>query len=78
MLYLLISALRAAGVFALFVVSWLAAYVAGQVAVRTGLVACADAKSCEMFAGMVVMPLGGVAIYGLTLVVWALAARQGR
>ncbi|TWG98089.1 hypothetical protein L598_000200002280 [Mesorhizobium sp. J18] len=76
MLYLLISILRAAALFAIFVGSWIAAYGIGQIVVRTGMTGCPDGASCELLVGIVIMPLGGTGLYILALVIWALSARK--
>ncbi|MCV3241509.1 hypothetical protein [Mesorhizobium sp. ZC-5] len=76
--YLGLSLLRAVVMFALFVGSWLLAYVIGQLLAGAGLIPCRDAAECELMVGIQVMPLGGTALYVLFLVVWSLAARHHR
>jgi hypothetical protein len=76
--YLAISLLRVLGLFAIFIGSWIVAYRIGQILVQTGIVSCSDKKACEMTAGIVIMPLGGTALYLLVLVTWAIVAWRSR
>jgi hypothetical protein len=76
--YLGLSLLRAVVMFALFVGSWLLAYVIGQLLVGAGLLPCRDTAECELMVGIQVMPLGGTALYVLFLVIWSLFARRHR
>ncbi len=76
--FLGLSLLRAVIVCALFVGSWLLAYVIGQFLVGAGLLPCRDAAECELMVGIQVMPLGGTVLYVLFLVIWSLFARHHR
>jgi hypothetical protein len=73
---LVLSLLRVVGLAAIFIGSWLLAYMLGHVLAAMGLLRCRDAAECELFAGLIVMPLGGTALYVLTLVIWSLLARR--
>lgn len=74
--FLGLSLLRTVAIFAIFIGSWLLAYMLGHLLAAMGLLRCRDAAECELFAGIVVMPLGGTAIYFLSLVIWSLLARR--
>ncbi|RUM99096.1 hypothetical protein EET67_05545 [Pseudaminobacter arsenicus] len=74
--YLFISLLRAASIFGLFVGSLAVAYMIGSILVGIGMIPCSDAKSCAMVPAFMFMPLGGLALYFLSLVTWSLLVRQ--
>jgi hypothetical protein len=73
---LALSLVRVVGLAAIFVGSWLLAYMLGHLLAAMGLLRCSDEAECELFAGIVVMPLGGTALYVLCLVFWSLWARH--
>ncbi|MGO4831914.1 hypothetical protein AB4144_06390 [Rhizobiaceae sp. 2RAB30] len=74
--YLGLSLLRVVGLLALFVASWLSAYAIGQLVAQMGWMDCSDAAECELMAAVIVMPLGGTALYFLCLVLWSIVSRR--
>ena len=73
---LVLSLLRVIAIAAIFIGSWLLAYMLGHLLAAIGLLDCRDEAECELYAGIVVMPLGGTALYFLALVIWSLLARR--
>src|SRR5690349_15859306 len=74
--YLGLSLLRVVGLLSLFVASWLSAYAIGQLVAQTGWMECRDEAECELMAAVIVMPLGGTALYFLCLVLWSIVSRR--
>ncbi len=74
--YLGISLLRVVGLLAVFVASWLTAYAIGQNFAQVGWMDCRDTAECELMAAVIVMPLGGTALYFLCLVLWSIVSRR--
>ena len=74
--YLGLSLLRVVGLLSLFVASWLSAYAIGQLVAQVGWMDCRDAAECELMAAVIVMPLGGTALYFLCLVLWSIVSQS--
>ncbi|WP_274628626.1 hypothetical protein [Arvimicrobium flavum] len=73
---LVLSLLRLIGIAAIFVGSWLLAYALGRLLAAIGALDCSDAAECDLYAAVVMMPLGGTALYFLALVIRSIVARH--
>lgn len=73
--YIAVSLARLLAICALFFASLAVAYMVGSILVELGVVPCSDAKACAMVPAFLFMPLGGPALYLISLVTWSLLAR---
>lgn len=75
---MLLSLLRALLVAAILVVCLSLALAVGLVLAELGYLGSCQDGGCQLAAAIYVMPLGGVALYLLSLAVWSFKARKAQ